>query len=139
VAFGATTKDPAGWTVNRTDQVITWSGGSVKPDRFEQWGFEIEGADQPGTLTYKATLGYADGKSDNVSVDVNAVVASSGSASTTSGGSNSRANAALAVGVIALVLGAGGLLVGLRSRTASAPAGPEASKAGPGTSKAQDW
>ena len=60
LAFGAATREPAGWTANKTDTVITWSGGAVKPDRFETWGFEIEGADQPGTLTYKATLGYAD-------------------------------------------------------------------------------
>ncbi|MCU1448088.1 MAG: hypothetical protein JWP02_258, partial [Acidimicrobiales bacterium] len=39
VAFGATTHEPQGWTVNRTDAVITWNGGAVKPDTFEQWGY----------------------------------------------------------------------------------------------------
>jgi hypothetical protein len=71
-AFGASTKEPAGWTVNRTDDQITWSGGAVKPDHFEQWGYEIDGADQPGTLAYKVTLGFAGGKTDDVEVDVTA-------------------------------------------------------------------
>jgi hypothetical protein len=133
VGFGATTKDPSGWTVNRTDQVITWSGGSVKPDRFEQWGFEIEGADQPGTLTYKATLGYADGKTGDVSIDVNAV-ASVGSGSAGAGaGSNSRANAALGAGIVALVLALAGLAMGAR-RGRPQPATP-----GTDAAKAADW
>lgn len=137
--FGATTKEPTGWTVNRTDQVITWTGGGVKPNRFDQWGFEIEGADQPGTLSYKVTLGFADGKTDDVTVDVDAVVASS-AASANGGGSTSRANAALGVGLIALVLAAAGLAMGLRRRpTAPSPAGPGASKPGPEASKTPDW
>lgn len=132
--FGATTKEPTGWTVNRTDQVITWTGGGVKPDRFDQWGFEIEGADQPGTLSYKVTLGYADGKSDNVTVDINAVVAGSAGAGSARGGSStSRANAALGLGVIALALAGAGFVIGQRRRRpASSPASPEASEA-------KDW
>src|SRR5947207_8405448 len=47
VGFGSTTREPAGWTVIRTDDTITWTGGAVKPDHFENWGYEIEGADQP--------------------------------------------------------------------------------------------
>ncbi|HKN39889.1 MAG TPA: hypothetical protein VJ456_12355, partial [Acidimicrobiia bacterium] len=34
VAFGATTRSSAGWSVNRTDDTITWTGGAVKPDTF---------------------------------------------------------------------------------------------------------
>src|SRR5712692_2589583 len=52
LAFGATTRSPAGWSVTRTDDTITWTGGAVKPDSFDTWGYEIEGADQPGTLAY---------------------------------------------------------------------------------------
>jgi uncharacterized protein YcnI len=73
VAFGSTTRSPTGWSVARTDDTITWTGGAVKPAAFEQWGYEIEGADQPGSLPYKVTLGFADGKTDDVEVDVNAV------------------------------------------------------------------
>ncbi len=73
LAFGSTTRTPTGWSVTRTDDTVTWTGGAVKPDTFDTWGYEIEGADQPGTLAYKVTLSFADGKSDDVEVDVNAV------------------------------------------------------------------
>src|SRR5947209_2295943 len=75
LAFGTTTRSPAGWSVTRTDDTITWTGGAVKPGTFDTWGYEIEGADQPGALAYKVPLGLADGKSDDVEVDVNAVAA----------------------------------------------------------------
>ncbi|HEY0397299.1 MAG TPA: hypothetical protein VGF00_02850, partial [Acidimicrobiia bacterium] len=45
LAFGSTTHSPAGWSVIRTDDTITWTGGALKPDTFETWGYEIEGAD----------------------------------------------------------------------------------------------
>jgi hypothetical protein len=159
VSFGATTHEPQGWTVSRTDSVITWSGGAVKPDEFEQWGYEIDSADQPGTLTYKATLGYADGKSDDVNVQTTAVapgttpttaapsggavtsaVAGGGATATTaakSGAGNSarsRANIAIGLGAVALVaaLIALGLAARKRGNGTAAPA-----TAGGG--QKQDW
>ncbi len=128
VAFGATTRDPTGWTVNRTDQTITWSSGRVIPDRFEQWGFEIEGADQPGTLIYKATLGYADGKSTDVSVEIEAVAASQSASTASTGGSTSTASTALGIAAMALILAIAGLI--LSSRRSDAPSTPN---------DAQDW
>ena len=132
VTFGATTHEPQGWTVNRTDSVITWSGGAVKPDEFEQWGYEIDSADQPGTLTYKATLGYADGKSDDVNVQTTAVAGSGTTATTatptaksgTGNSARSRANIALGLGVVALVaaLVALGLAARKRGNGTAAPA-----------------
>jgi hypothetical protein len=137
--FGATTKDPTGWTVNRTDTVITWTGGAVKPDKFEQWGFEIEGADQPGTETYKVTLGYADGTSDNVSVPITVHAASSaeGTSTSSSKSSSGTANAALVVGIVAL-LGAVAALVAALRRGSGKPAGSgeDAPVAAGGS---QDW
>jgi hypothetical protein len=118
--------------VNRTDEVITWSGGSVKPNRFEQWGFEIEGADQPGTLSYKATLVYANGTNDDVTVDIKAV-ADLGSASASAGGSTSRVNAALGIGIVALALAVIGLITATRGKRPSAPSTSSES------TKAQDW
>lgn len=70
--FGATTSEPSGWTVERTAGQIVWSGGSVEPNHYEQWGFEVEGADQPSTFAYHATLTFGDGTSDNVEVDSSA-------------------------------------------------------------------
>lgn len=136
--FGATTRAPSGWTVNRTDTVITWTGGAVDPDRFESFGYEIEGADQPGTLNYKATLSYADGSNDDVTVPITATA--SGAASSGSGGSDSgsgRANVALALGAAALALAVVSLALGRRGGGAAAPAGGVPSS--PASRTEQDW
>jgi hypothetical protein len=158
-AFGETTRSPAGWSVNRTDSTITWTGGAVKPDTFETWGYEIDSADQPGTLAYKVTLGFADGKTDDVEVDVTATApgatgatptsssatvttgaaapstAQSGSTNTGSGGggSDGTAKAALALAIVALLVAAGALAAGARQRSPKSPAGGGAGGA------AQDW
>ena len=130
--FGETVRNPAGWTSTRTETVITWTGGSVDPDRFESFGFEVEGADQPGTLTYKATLGYADNSNDDVTVPVTAVAAGSSSSGSDSGGSGSgRANAALGLAVVALALSVAALALGRRG----GPGKPAAAGAG----AEQDW
>jgi len=71
--FGTTTRQPAGWTAQKSDTEITWTGGKVAPDTFEQWGFEIEGADQAGALGYKVSSGFANGNSDTHDVIVTAV------------------------------------------------------------------
>lgn len=161
VAFGETTRSPAGWTVVRTDDTITWTGGAVKPDAFDNWGYEIEGADQPGTLAYKVTLGFADGKSDDVEVDVTATAAGAtggdgaGPSSTTvtttaappttaaaaptgkGGSGDGKANAALALSIVALLAAAGALAVASRRR----PDGSGGGGAGATTAAgpAQDW
>jgi hypothetical protein len=159
LAFGETTRSPAGWTVARTDDTITWTGGAVKPDTFDMWGYEIEGADQPGTLAYKVTLAFADGKSDDVEVDVSAVApGSTGAPSATTvttattatttgaapaggdkagdsdGGTSGTAKAALAIAVVALLAALGALAVGNRRRTGGGKAGD-----GGGGGAAQDW
>jgi uncharacterized protein YcnI len=161
VAFGATTKEPPGWTVNRADDVITWTGGAVKPDTFEQWGYEIESADQPGVLTYKVTLGYADGKSDDVNVAVTAVAPGTtattaaapipgGGATTTLGtaaaapakassvnAARSRANIALRLAAAALVASLVALGLAARKRANGGTAAPPAASGGTGAK--QDW
>jgi len=78
LAFGEATRSPAGWSAAATDDSITWTGGAVKPHTFESWGFEMEGADQPGTLTYRVTLGYAGGKTDDHEVEVTAAAPGTG-------------------------------------------------------------
>ena len=151
LAFGATTHEPPGWSVNRTDAQITWTGGTVKPDEFETWGYEIEGADQPGTLPYKVTLGFADGKSDDVEVDVKATGAAKSAApgvtkagaktkvttakkagaaktaasrTSSSSGSSTTANVALGLGAAALVVSLVALaLIARRPGPAAAPGG----------------
>ncbi len=139
LAFGATTREPAGWTVNRTDELITWSGGSVAPDHFDQWGFEIEGADQPGTLTFKVTLGYADRTSEDASVDVAVTVAGASAAApstaTAAKGGSSSSPGAYAIAIAALALAVVALV---RSRPRPVPA--NGSPPAPATpAEAQDW
>ena len=85
LAFGEATRSPAGWSAAATANTITWTGGAVKPHTFESFGFEVAGADQPATLTYRVTLGYAGGKTDEHEVDVTAAAPGTGGAG--SGGS----------------------------------------------------
>jgi hypothetical protein len=158
VKFGATTHEPPGWTVNRTDSVITWTGGTVKPDHFDQWGYEIDSADQPGTLSYKVALSYSDGKTDNVNVQTTAVApgtpqttvatpapgavtteatttpATEATKSSNASGARSRANIALGLGAVALVASLVALSLAARKRgdgAGAATAGGEGQK--------QDW
>jgi uncharacterized protein YcnI len=141
--FGSTTREPPGWSVDRTDTAITWSDGAVKPDHFEQWGYEIEGADQPGTLTYSVAMSFADGSSDKVDVPVT-VTAPGGvptpsastpakAASTTDAGAKGRADAALAVAVVAGILAVVAIAVGLARRRSSDKPAQEVAE------DAQDW
>jgi uncharacterized protein YcnI len=131
LAFGQTTRSPAGWTVSRTDTAVVWTGGSVDPDHFESFGFEIEGADQPGALDYKATLGYADATNDDVTVQVTAVAAGSSASSSSSTSGSGRADAALAVGVVALLAAVAALVRSGRG------ARPDPGATAPGGE--QDW
>jgi hypothetical protein len=134
--FGGATRSSPGWTAARTDTAVTWTGSSLDPGEYETFGFEIEGADQPGTLTYKATLSYADGSSDDVSVPVTATAAEATTSSSTSKSSGSgRANAALALGVLAL-LAAGAALVRGGRGPAAAPSSATAKSA---AEAQQDW
>ncbi len=168
LAFGEATRSPTGWSAAATDDSITWTGGAVKPQTFESWGFEMEGADQPGTLTYRVTLGYAGGKTDEHEVEVTAAAPGSGAAAaspaetatttdtTTSvppttgvaapaagsvGDSDSgsgTAKAALAVSIVALLVAAGALAVGAR-RGSGGPTPNRTSGSGTAPGAAQDW
>ena len=166
--FGATTQEPAGWSVDKTEAQLTWTGGAVKPDTFESWGFEIEGADQPGALRYKVTLGFADGSSDDVEVDIKAQGAATGGGAgggtTIAGGStattkkarraakkttttlapakasNSRANLGIGLGVAALGLSLVALALAIAARGRRGPGSATAPPAaGAAGEQRQDW
>ena len=140
VDLGSSTRDPAGWTAAHTDTTNTWTGGAVKPGRFEEWGFEVEGADQPGTLTWKVTLGYSDGSTEDASVVVTATSGGSATggeagdddAASTDGGSG-KANVAIGLSAVAL-LGAVAAFAAGRRKSPAATTNP-APPAGGG----QDW
>lgn len=126
VPLGATTAEPSGWEVSKTDTTLTWtaaSGEGVRPDHFAQWGFETDGADQPGSFDYQIDLGYADGTHGPVTVPVTVSAARApypGDAAPPRP-SQSRANTALAAAVAALVLGLAALAMALRRRPNPAP------------------
>jgi hypothetical protein len=132
LAFGEATRSPAGWTMAKTEAAITWTGGAVAPERFESWGFEIEGADQPGALSYKVNLGYADGSNEDATMMITATTDKSASASSDSG--SGRANLALGLGLVALVVGGAALALASRGR-ADTPKGGAPAPGGAG----QDW
>ena len=104
ITFGETNRSPAGWSVDRRDDVITWSGGAVKPDDFEQYGFEIDGADKPTAISWRVTLAFADGSTD-ADVEVVGQAVSDLNASGSSGSGSGRATAAIVVAIVALLVG----------------------------------
>jgi hypothetical protein len=155
LAFGHATREPAGWTAGAAGRALTWTGGTVAHDHFESWGFEIEGADQPGTSSYRVTLGYADGSSEEVEVPLTVTAAESAGGPVTTvptpttatpttagalaeppatepeaGTGQGRANVALAISVVALVAAVAAAVLAARRDGASAPAAP---------TPAQDW
>jgi hypothetical protein len=167
LAFGEATRSPAGWSAATTDNTITWTGGAVKPHTFESFGFEVAGADQPATLTYRVTLGYAGGKTDEHEVDVTAAAGtggagSGGSPATTvttavtatsaspateaaapagsagqSDDESGTAKAALGISILALLLAAAALLTG--ARRGGGPGTNRPSGDGTAAGAAQDW
>jgi len=116
---GETTRSPAGWKASRTESGVAWTGGKVAPETFEQWGFELEGADQPGTLTFTVTLTAGD-ESEQVRVPITAAAKGAGTTpaapSTTSAAlASADADASSSQGraTLAVWLAIGGLLLGL--------------------------
>lgn len=163
VGLGSSARTPEGWTRTSSAGVVTWSGGPVRPDTFEIFGFELAPVDQPGPLTFKLTLEYrqpnGDSETDVHQIDVTAVASgaatpSSAPSPTTvstgaaavpsradeeSGGGTSEetpaaANAALALSIVSLLMSAGTLAVVARRR--GGPAGGTGSE---GPTAAQDW
>jgi uncharacterized protein YcnI len=102
--LGETAHSPAGWTADHTQTTITWTGGTVPSAGIESWEFETEGVDQPGTITYKVTLGYADGTSDPVDVPIKAVVATAATKKSKSGGNTTKLVAVVALGAALVAL-----------------------------------
>ncbi len=167
VGFAEATRSPEGWSAAATDDSVTWTGGAVKPHTFESWGFEIAGADQPATLTYRVTLGYAGGKTDEHEVEVTATAPGSGgtappaATSTTavsatsatspptaaadapagsdgsSGSDDGTATAALVNSFVALMVAVGALCAGRRRGDGPAPNRAPGGETAAGG--AQDW
>jgi len=163
VAFAEATRSPAGWAAAATDDTVTWTGAAVKPHTFESWGFEIGGADQPATLTYRVTLGYAGGKTDEHEVEVTATAPGAGGTASpattstttstatsatppTTAAAGSEANAdsdsgpataALVISIVALVLAVGALVAGRRRDGGPAPTRTPGGETATGA--AQDW
>jgi hypothetical protein len=82
VGLGAATRSPAGWSATAGGNTATWTGGALKPGTFETYGFEVDGPDQPGTLTFTVTSTFANGRTDEHEVEVAAVAAGAGGGST---------------------------------------------------------
>jgi hypothetical protein len=138
---GETTRSPAGWKAAVGDKTITWSGGSLAPEAFEQFGFEIEQPAQPGTLTFTVAM-TAGGDTEQVQVPLTVVApGAAGQASAPSvtaapaaapaanaSAGQGRATLALVLGVVGLLLGLAALGVALTRRRTSAAAGKPVSQ-----------
>ena len=145
VTFGAATRQPAGWTAEKSKTAITWTGGSLAPGAFDEWGVEVDALNQPGQLRFRVANAFASGAPDNHTVEIAAVAPGPGapptaapavtvttgapSESTTAttataaaapdddgSSGDSRANLALVVGALALALSLVSLASALRSR-----------------------
>lgn len=128
ISFGEATRSPTGWSDDRTDEKITWTGGTIKPEGFDNFGFEIEGADKAETITWKVTMSFADGSTDPA-VDVVGNSVDDLNSSSNSKPSQGRATAALVLAIVGVVLA---LLALLRSLSGRSPAGG-------GKEDSQDW
>jgi len=158
VPLGEAIHQPPGWTASKTDTAVTWTGGKVAPGEFDQWGFETDGADQPGQFTFTVTLGFADNSSEPVKVPVTVVAAESatpavtpttGQATVTTAGSattpstaataapastTGKSNSASGKATAALILGAVALVLGLVALALAARRRPAAA-----SGKTADW
>jgi len=159
VEFGTALEGKDEWATTRSSFRMTWDG-TVGPGSFETFRYEIEGADQPGTLAYKVILSYADGTTEEHEVDITAVAGSGGPTATTTatatsappttaaaapadsgGGSDSgsgTAKAALGISIVALLVAAGALAAGAR-RGGAGPDPSRTSGSGAAPGAAQDW
>ena len=70
LGLGAATRSPVGWSGTAGGNTATWTGGALKPGTFETFGFEVEGPDQPGTLTFTVTSTFANGRTDEHEVEI---------------------------------------------------------------------
>ena len=146
-AFGEATKSPSGWTATKSDTTITWSGGKVAPNSFENFGFELDNVPQPGTLAFGVAL--TAGSTQQVTVNIEAVAG--GSATTTPGSSGgttttastapvppptipasvtdsvnqarTRSNTATIIGAIGIALGVIAIILAIVLRGGRRPAG----------------
>ena len=82
VGLGEATRSPAGWSATVGGNTATWTGGALKPATFETFGFEVEGPDQPGTLTFTVTSSFANGRTDEHEVEIAAAAPGAGGGST---------------------------------------------------------
>jgi uncharacterized protein YcnI len=146
ISFGTATRSPSGWTVNKSDTTITWSGGKVVPDAYENFGFELDNVPQPGTMSFGVAL-TAGSAPEQVTVNVTAVVpgtdTSGGSGGTTTTVSTapvppptipasvtssvnqakSRSNTAVILGAVGVGLGVIAIILTVASRRRRRPAG----------------
>lgn len=145
VTFGDATRQPAGWTAEKSKTAITWTGGSLAPASFDTWGVEVNAVNQPGPLRFRVSSGVAGGETSSANIEITAVapgigapttVAPAGTVTTTgssdatttttaetasgatdgTGDGTSRANLALVVGGLGLALSLLALAAALRSR-----------------------
>jgi uncharacterized protein YcnI len=97
-----------GWTQSRTGQAVTWSGGLIPKGTFARFAIRGTAPAKVETVLFNVLVGDRTGKSITYRVGLD-VTATTGHDS----GARSLGKAALAVAILAAVLGLGALFVGL--------------------------
>ncbi len=123
--FGETTRQPSDWTPSVSESKITYTGGAIKPDNFENFGFETDGAKQAGNLQYKVVITWSDGKSQPVSPPPVVASAPGSTTGTTSSSGSGKSTAALVLAIVALVAGLAALAMALTRRRGGSGAAPQ--------------
>jgi uncharacterized protein YcnI len=100
---------------------ITWSGGSLPPGAFQDFGLSVQIPDKPGKLTFKALQTYADGQivrwigPEGADAPAPTLTVSSGTAApaaTPAPATTQSSDGTDTVSIIALVVSALGLIAG---------------------------
>ena len=113
-------------------KTITWSGGSIPPGAFQDFGLSVQIPDKAGALTFKALQTYADGQivrwigpegSDNpaptVTVSSGTDAAAPAPATTPAPAAASGDSSSDGLSIVALIVGALGLLAGIAALVTS--------------------
>ena len=116
----------AGWAISIEDGVSLMEGGTIAPGQFEEFRFQARNPEQPGAISFPAVQTYDDGEVVNWTgeseSETPASVVEISAAATGQTGGQTAIGSTDALTIVALILGAIGVILGglanLRSRTA---------------------
>jgi hypothetical protein len=97
-----------GWTQSRAGGTITWRGGTIPEGQYATFGIRGTAPERAGTITFNVLVGDRTGKSVTYRVGLEVSKGSSRDS-----GARTLGKAALAAGLVGVLLGVAALFVGL--------------------------